>query len=90
MSKGLEALERLTTFCGIYTEEQAQMVCKDIDIIEKLLKSLEIIKSKQVDCYNIINSVDYKHYLVLMKEYDKSWLLTKQEYDLLKEVLLND
>ena len=51
-------------------------------------RAFEIIKKKQVNCYDIINSIDYKHYLVLMKDYDKSWLLTKEEYNFLKEVLL--
>lgn len=54
---------------------------------EKKLKALEIIKDKRVNCFDVIDSVDYKHYLVLMEEYHKSWRLTKQEYKLLKEVL---
>ena len=89
MSKGLEALERLTTFCGIYTEEQAQMVCKDIDTIEKLLKSLEIIKKIIVLIDVFIESKsanDYNEFVSKSKERH----LTKKEYDLLKEVLLND
>lgn len=65
-----------------YTEDFEPML-----EIEKSLLVLEIIKEKQVNCYDIINSVDYKHYLVLMKDYDKSWQLPKEEYNLLKEVL---
>ena len=53
----------------------------------KELKALEIIKDKRVNCFDVIDSVDYKHYLVLMEEYHKSWRLTEQEYKLLKEVL---
>lgn len=53
----------------------------------KELKALEIIKDKRVNCFDVIDSVDYKHYLILMEEYHKSWRLTKKEYDLLKEVL---
>jgi len=40
--------------------------------VYKPIKALEIIKENQVNCYDIINSVDYKHYLFLMKDYDKS------------------
>ena len=76
-------------------EKAFDALSKDDEKAKKLLsleieknRAFEIIKDKQVNCYDIINSVDYKHYLVLMKNYDKSWLLTQEEYDFLKEELL--
>ena len=88
MSKGSEAFRRLVGWFGLPTETTPRQLCyKDKELVEKELKALEIIKDKRVNCFDVIDSVDYKHYLVLMEEYHKSWRLTKKEYDLLKEVL---
>ena len=56
---------------------------------KKQEKALEIIKKKRVNCFLLIaifNSSDnIEHY---NQNYSKNWELTKEEYDLLKEVLL--
>ena len=59
---------------------------KQIPIIEKELKALEIIKEKAVSTAILIQSTNVKEY-----NYCKNLLafdLTQEEYDLLKEVLL--
>lgn len=90
--KSLEALERLEKETPVYfsTLYDIDMWEEDIEIVRKALKALEIIRNNEVDCYDIINSTDYKHYLFLTKTYDKSWILKQKDYKLLKEVLIND
>ena len=64
---------------------------KELDIIAKKLKALEIIKKKQVDCQLFINlfiskAYNYKEYFgfIIHTKYNK---LSQEEFDLLKEVL---
>lgn len=60
----------------------------DLDMIEKSLKALEIIKNKRL--YWDINYQPYEecgHYRAWDNELYESVELTKEEYDLLKEVL---
>ena len=90
--KGLEALEKLQK---LLSEEK----CVDISYypeyellcdISKDLNVLEIIKNKKVDTfYEIHRTDDYNEYLELYKEcFDEEYILTQEEYNLLKEVLL--
>lgn len=83
-NKRLEELEK--AFDALSKDDEKAKKLLSLEIEKN--RAFEIIKDKQVNCYDIINSVDYKHYLVLMKNYDKSWLLTQEEYDFLKEELL--
>ena len=82
MSKGLEALERF---------KQPQMIC-DLDwdnrvsIIEKELKALEIIKNIE----GFVDKEDFFYDDEEDKYYFFSYEITKEEYDLLKEVMTND
>ena len=69
MSKGLEILKMIRGGNFYY---------KDLDIIEKELKALEIIKEKKVDVAIFFEDGCARH-----RE-----KLTQEEYDLLKEVLL--
>ena len=75
MSKGLEALKRITLKDFILNNDSC---LKDIKIIEKELKALEIIKEKKVDVAIFFEDGCARH-----RE-----KLTQEEYDLLKEVLL--
>ena len=60
--------------------------------IEKKLKALEIIKEKKVDVLDFTSCANYETYMFFFKlwnwngEYD-DFILTQEEYDLLKEVL---
>ena len=82
MSKELEALEKVKFYAG-----DAWINCVEWNIIEKSLKALEIIKEKPV-----VALVDYKYtyeeWLELVDEREKDLFRNKQEYDLLKEMLL--
>lgn len=87
---GLKALEHMN---------KNIILCEDIDedveIIEKELEALKIVKEKRVNVDNFLNHIekdtDYKEYIRLYGLYkitvfsDK--VLTREEYDLLKEVL---
>lgn len=64
-----------------------------IKTIEKELKAFEIIKEKSVIPAYIVNTKNVEEYNKLLKEitFRKDWLeriLTQEEFDLLKEVLL--
>lgn len=100
MSKWLEALEKLmddVNQCvnsgGIHYIDK-----RNYDIIEKELKALDIIKNKQVNVRNLIlTCLEYhKKYLDYVDDFyfgDNFFelgtdLLIKEEYDLLKEVML--
>ena len=87
MNKTLEALENIKhydTRVGLHRD--------DYDTIEKSLKALEIIKKRKVDVNRLISCIEiydtdelalYKYNSCAVGEINK-----KEEYDLLKEVLL--
>ncbi|MBO7713191.1 MAG: hypothetical protein J6S85_06445 [Methanobrevibacter sp.] len=82
MSKGLEALKDLREVKGWNNDEFERR----LDIIEKSLKALEIIKEKQVYIRALLA---YKNNLAFYNEdMSESRKLTKEEFNLLKEVLL--
>lgn len=83
MSKGLRALKRIKDFLVLNTKHWKQ----DVSYIEKELKVLEIIKEKKVNTQALIE--------MSLREYNDFcnyvWItpiLTQEEYDLLREVLL--
>ena len=84
MSKGLEALKNIRKVNYYEDEEEIIEDCfgieKDLSIIEKELKALEIIKElpdkyKQGLVYILLNALNERK-------------ITQEKYDLLKEVLL--
>ena len=93
MSKVLEALDYIKC-CGLYAtrdeRKRLQFVHikeirpEDLNVIEKELKALEIIKEKRVDIGWLIRSKNCSKYNLGVGE---SQALKKEEYDLLKEVL---
>ena len=94
--KGLEALKNPYQ---ITKESYPILHCylpSQVDIIEKELKALEIIKRKRVDVVlflTILEFHDDKTALTLynreiLKKYCDLYVLTQEEYDLLKEELL--
>ena len=98
MSKELEALAKIKDKLEIWdcSEESnweeystGYYECEEeLNIIEKSLKALEIIKEKQVEVMGLINSIN------LNFDYNKIFnlhpQLTQEEYELLKEVLGNE
>lgn len=92
MSKGLEALERLISK---YNEMCRDTGCNDDEyqngnntseraVIEQELKALEIIKNKKVWVTALLSVRSVDEY---NKPYSDKFTLTKDEFDLLKEVL---
>ena len=92
MNKELEALERLKNHTISYvgsdykvsTDSREEQI-KDLELIEKSLKALEIIKEKRVDIGWLIRSENCSKYNLGVGE---SQALKKKQYDLLKEILL--
>ena len=88
MSKGLKALESLVDTMPFAFIETNSM--REIKIIEKELKALEIIKNKKVNMISLQSSIEWHN----PSHYNDSvgcpvgCELTQEEYDLLKEVLL--
>ena len=82
MSKGLEALHNLLDRLEIVFIETHST--KDLQIIEKELLALEIIKEKRVDIGWLIRSENCSKYNLGV---GSSQALKKEEYNLLKEVL---
>ena len=93
MSKGLEVLEKAKKRNGLpLNQEFAPITEKEIEIIEKELKALEIIKEKKVNVsllFNTGNHWDYNDHVIRSQIYlnSNSKCLTQEEYNLLKEVL---
>ena len=95
MSKGLEALDNIKDEMLEWTEGYEE----DLDIVEKELKALEIIKEKDVNVY-WFRYVHKHHKKIETRPFHSNALeaynsgikverrLTQEEYDLLKEVLL--
>lgn len=64
-------------------------ISSSFEIIEKALKALEIIKKKRVDVRYLFQCKSLRDYNFIYKGTNQSELcLTKEEYELLKEVLL--
>ena len=76
--KGLEALKRIALKDFILNDDSS---VNDIKIIEKELKTLEILKESIDLSYD-----KYRNYITL-KNHEVSLVLTKERCDLLKEVL---
>ena len=55
-----------------------------LEIVEKALKALEIIKEKEVNVFIFLHSGDLETYNDMVEDNRK---LTQEEYDLLKEAL---
>ena len=81
MTQGEKAIERLRNRASFMAEDYH----RDLDIIEKSLKALGIIKNKCPDIGWIIESKDFSYYLHSQRV---GLPITKEEYDLLREVLL--
>ena len=79
MSKGLEVLQEIKN--KPFSWEKLK---DSLDIIEKELKALEIIKNKTVDIWLIQNKKSNKEYNSMV---DSSRWLSQEEFDLLKEAL---
>ena len=93
MSKGLEALEKIVYEIK-WTHNDGKTLTRfdkeQVDIIEKELKALEIIKNKKVNLFHILVFDDYEQYKAHypFSEYNaRKDMLTIEEFDLLKEVL---
>ena len=109
MSKGLEMLEILKQRNGnlkinhkIGSRDIANQEIKEITqcfdnyvipVIEKELKALEIIKTKNVDIsmlYEIVSTVDKMFARDRYNQETNEEILTQEEFDLLKEALENE
>lgn len=96
MSKELEALKVWNAVKKCLNLYHHQVVKEDIDvktvegmsidIIEKSLKALEIIKGKTIDLEYLKCCDTYKQYRIICSYWNA---ITEEEFDLLKEVLLN-
>lgn len=87
MNDCLEALKRIRKLKpqGIDHIWEAYDFDTDFELIEKELKALEIIKSKRLNLECLKTSKDYEEYSLLYYYFGD---ITKQDFDLLKEVLL--
>lgn len=91
--KNREALERL--YLGLDNHNTLakcyDMLFKDLKQLDKYKKAITLIKDKNVQIYELLNSSSVESYNNLSwSTYDFDGLeLDKQEYNLLKEVLEN-
>ena len=89
MSKGLESLKQLKMWATNGYTACKEKECEKIAApIEKELKALEIMKKyKHFQSFFAFNPT-YKVYQVNMSFYEDEELMSEEDYDLLKEVLL--
>lgn len=89
MTKGLEELKDMLGVLNALSGCKLNMCSERIKPIVKELKAFEIIKKKKVDVVGIVIYEDYEQYCRAEKDSKlrKDWLLTQDEYNLLKEVL---
>ena len=88
MLKGLEALEKIVDEIK-WTHNDGKTLTRfdkeQVDIIEKELKALEILKNKKTDINLLLNNgLDFYNSCFYPRK------LTQEEYELLKEVLENE
>lgn len=85
MSKGLEALKELREYWLNHLPLSVKDGLRIVKVLEKEVKTLDIIKEKRVN-------IDYLRNCKSLEDYNniliKDWQLTQEEYDLLKGVLL--
>ena len=89
MSKGLESFKRIKSYFNPKQLLTKEMTLNDLDIIEKELEALEILKNKEVNVHAL---------LLHLKTFDKpdgynvlvgtKYQIAQEEYDILKEALL--
>ena len=98
MNKDLEALKYFKSaynsflktkndFCQItFSREQANEFVEEVEAVEKKVKALEIIKKNKNIKFSFYENGSGKHYKI---EFDKTrnQTITKEEFNLLKEVL---
>lgn len=103
MKKGLESFENIIRegdfryLSSLYDRDDLN---EDIKRVVKELKALDIIKNKSVNTRNLLiycfeMKDTYKNYVEMFNYCDNYWelgkeLLIREEYDLLKEVLLDN
>ena len=66
--------------CEVYRNE-VDIISKDLERLEKLEKVIETLKK------SFLLSVGELHGIYFTLAYDNNYVMTKEEYDLLKEVL---
>ena len=81
MNKGLETVEEIKEK---YKDDNGLQ--RRLSIIENELKALEIIISKRLNVDEIYHK-DYEWYLLDHRKDDSKLIPTKEEYNLLKEIL---
>ena len=78
----------------IYNVNEAFRILEDsIERLEELEKIIELIKNKKVNMFHIWAFNDYQQYEVhypFSEYHAEKDMLTKEEYDLLKEVIENE
>lgn len=89
MSKESERIKKshFTAMACLGVKEKDKETEQAIEIVEKREKALEIIKEKRVDVGWLINCENIEQYNNVIGTATHK-LLTKKEYNLLKEVLL--
>ena len=86
--KPLKALKDLREDAKHHLDHHIVYLNKRLDIIEKQLKALKIIKRCPTEITVIIDTYDnWEEYQNDFKK-DERWIKTKTEFDLLREVLL--
>ena len=83
MNKGLEALEHLNKNIIV-----AEDIDEDFNIIEKELKAFEIIKKYNIRPSDFHYCTTYNIYLLNMSFAEKDEIMSEEEYDIAKEVLV--
>lgn len=90
MSKELEALERIKHYGYVDDWDRLHLLKKEhkdeLDIIEKSLKALEIIKTKGVNVDRLQKCESVLQYNYGMSQENR--MLIQAQFDLLKEVLV--
>ena len=87
MSKGLEALEDLRNHLKDDVGHINVFDKLNLNLIEKELKAIDILKEKNIDIYWLKTSPNLSRYNLAVGTRQK---LKKSEYEMLKEVFCND
>ena len=90
IKQALTELEETKILCESFKNDANRLNQQGIDLYLKYKKQtqiLKILKEKVVDIWEILNSVDYCDWRICYKPTNKKYLLTKEEFDLLKEWL---
>ena len=92
MDKVIKQIKSLKKHCQDFVDKEDihSIFAKDVDALDitlLILKAWKIIKTKEVDIYEINNTPSFEEYITIQDGYLSQYKLEKQEFEIIKKAL---